>query len=251
MDGQAQPKVPLWAQVLADLRERIATGEFTLRFPGDLELVAHYGVSRHTVREAVRHLQAEGLLERRRGRGSYVTGPTIEQPVGTLYSLFKSIEDQGLVQDSVVRVLEERRDDEASAVLGCSGQPLLYLERLRLADGEPIALDSSWLPLSLARPLLTADFHHAALYEQLAEQCGVTLTSGWERIRPALPDRVQRELLGTVARQPMFAIERLGVAGQRPVEWRHSLVRGDRFTFVARWSSEQFDTSFEPSDSTG
>jgi GntR family transcriptional regulator len=251
MAAQARPKLPLWAQVLADLRERIATGEFTDRFPGDLELVAHYGVSRHTVREAVRHLQDEGLLERRRGSGSFVTGPTIEQPVGTLYSLFRSIEEQGLVQDSVVRVLEERQDQDASAALGCEGQPLLYLERLRLADGEPIALDSSWLPLSVARPLLAADFHHTALYEQLAVQCGVTLTSGWERIRPTLPDRVQRDALGLAARQPVFAVERLGLADRKPVEWRHSIVRGDRFTFVTRWSSEQLHTSFEPSDGVG
>jgi GntR family transcriptional regulator len=203
-------------------------------------------VSRHTAREAVRHLQAEGLLERRRGRGSFVTGSTIEQPVGTLYSLFRSIEARGLVQDSVVRSLEERHDDKAAAMLACPGEALVYLERLRLADGEPIALDWSWLPLTLARPLLGADFTHTALYEQLAERCGIQLTSGWERIRPILPDRKQRDLLALDARQPAFAVERLGLSGHMPVEWRHSIVRGDRFSFVARWSNEQLDTSFEP-----
>lgn len=85
---------------------------------------------------------------------------------------------------------------------------------------------------ALARPLITADFDHVALYEQLAEQCGVKLTSGSERILPILPDRAQRDLLGIVARQPVFAVERLGLAGCQPVEWRHSIVCGDRFTFV-------------------
>ena len=248
MANRADGSLPLWAQVLEDLRKRIADGEFVDRFPGDLELVGHYGVSRHTAREAVRHLQAEGLLERRRGLGSFVTEPRIDQPVGTLYSLFRSIEEHGIVQESVVRHLEERHDEDAALMLGCLGRPLVYLERLRLGDGKPIALDCSWLPISLARPLLTTDFHHTALYEQLAQQCGIRLTSGWERIRPVIPDRTQRELLQITTRQPAFAIERVGFCGQTPVEWRHSVVRGDRFSFVARWTSDDIATRFEPLD---
>jgi GntR family transcriptional regulator len=244
--NRADGSPPLWAKVLEDLRKRIAAGEFVQRFPGDLELVAHYQVSRHTIREAVRHLQDDGLLERRRGRGSYVTDPVIDQPLGAIYSLFRSIEEQGIVQDSVVRCLEERTDHEASLMLGRPGEPLLYLERLRLADGKPIALDCSWLPLPLAAPLLRIDFAHTALYEQLAERCGIRVTSGWERIRPVLPDRIQRDLLQVDARQPAFAVERLGLHDGDPFEWRHSVVRGDRFAFVARWNSAQIDTAFEP-----
>lgn len=243
--------LPLWAQVLADLRRRLDHGEFAARFPGDAELVAHYGVSRHTVREAVRHLQVEGVLERRRGQGSFLTGPRIEQPVGTLYSLFRSIEATGAVQNSVVRALEERTDDVASTQLGCPGQPLVYLERVRLADNQPVALDCSWLPAALARPLLEVDFRHTALYEELAQRCGVRLTSGWERIRPVLPDRSQRALLGTLAREPAFAIERFGLQGTTPIEWRHGVVRADRFSFVARWASEQLDTAFEQTSLAG
>ncbi|HTV12421.1 MAG TPA: GntR family transcriptional regulator [Acidimicrobiales bacterium] len=249
--GNADPSSPLWAKVLADLRRRLANGEFARKFPGDTELVETYGVSRHTVREAVRRLQAEGLLERRRGRGSFISAPAIEQPVGTLYSFYRSIEEAGIAQESVVRHLEERRDDRAEAMLACIGQPLVYLERLRLADGEPIALDWSWLPARLARGLLNADFRHAALYEQLAECCGVRLTSGWERIRPVLPDRRQRALLEMDAGQAAFELERFGVQGDVPVEWRHSVVRGDRFSFVARWSSEHVDASFEPGSGGG
>lgn len=239
------PSVPLWARVLEDLQRRIAAGEFSDRFPTDLELVQQYRVSRHTARDAVRRLQEGGLLERRRGRGSFVTQPAIEQPLGALYSLFRSIEARGVVQDSVVRALEDRHDDKAAAMLGCPGEPLVYLERLRLADGEPIALDWSWLPASLARPLLSVDFTHTGLYLQLSEQCSIRLTSGWERIRPAVPDRAQRELLAIEAHEPVFRIERMAYQDKRPVEWRHSVIRGDRFAFVARWGAEHLDTGFE------
>lgn len=232
--------------MLEDLHRRIAAGEFGDRFPTDLELVRQYGVSRHTARDAVRRLQDEGLLERRRGRGSFITQPAIEQPLGALYSLFRSIEARGVVQDSVVRFLENRHDDKAAAMLGCPGEPLVYLERLRLADGEPIALDWCWLPGSLARPLLSVDFTHTGLYLQLSRQCSVRPTSGWERIRPVLPDRAQRELLAIERDEPVFRIERMAYQDKTPVEWRHSVIRGDRFAFVARWGTQHPDTGFEP-----
>lgn len=231
--------------MLADLRRRLDAGEFADRFPADAELVERYRVSRHTAREAVRHLQADGLLERRRGQGSFLTKPPIEQPLGTLYSLYRSIEDAGAVQHSVVRSLEERRDDKAEAMLGCPGEPLVYLERLRMADGEPVALDCSWLPARWCRSLLGVDFARTALYEELAQRCGIRLTSGWERIRPARPDRTQRGLLGLDAHQPVFAIERLATSTVGAVEWRHGVIRADRFSFVARWAAAKIDTGFE------
>lgn len=236
---------PLWAKVLADLRLRLDAGEFTERFPADSELVDHYKVSRHTAREAVRRLQGEGLLERRRGQGSFVVAPRLAAPRTAVYSLFQSIEETGTTQQSVVRVLEERRDDKAEAMLGCFGQPLVYVERLRLADEVPIALDCAWMPASMAHPLLEVDFRHVSLYEQLAERCDVRSTSGWERIRPGLANPLQRDLLCIDERQPVFTIERLGLQGDQPVEWRHGVVRGDRYSFVARWASDQLSTTFE------
>ena len=244
--------MPLWAQVLGDLRARLARGEFTGRFPGDEELRAQYGVSRHTVREAVRRLQAEGVIERGRGRGTFVTSTVIEQPLGALYSLFRSVEAQGFVQRSVVRYLAERRDEEAAKVLGLApDEPLVYLERLRLADDQPVVLDCSWLPASLARPLLQVDFTRTALYHELQARCGLKPDAGWERLRPVLPTREQRELLGLGLRTPALAIERLAASNATLVEWRHGLVRADRFSYVARWSAQDLGAGFEPAALAG
>ena len=242
--------MPLWAQVLEDLRRRLSEGEFADRFPGDHELAEHYGVSRHTVREAVRRLQNEGVVERGRGRGTFVRQPVIEQSLGTLYSLFRSVEEQGFVQRSVVRRLEERRDEQAAKVLGCApDDPLVYLERLRLADEQPIVLDCSWMPARVAHALLRVDFTHTALYRELHERCGVRPDTGWERLYPVLPDGVQRQLLGLGARTPVLGIERLAYSNSVPVEWRHGIVRTDRFSFVARWSANRVDAAFEPAPS--
>ncbi len=220
-----------------DLRQRLDAGEFASHFPGDVELTTQYDVSRHTVRDAVRRLQEAGLVVRERGRGTHVRSPGLEQPLGTLYSLYRSIEDQGHQQRSIVRALEERHDAEAAGALALDpAAPLVYLERLRQADGRAFAVDCSWLPADIARPLLEADLSHTALYVELQERCGVRPRSGWERIRPVLPTPEQRRLLGTPARQPVFAIERVTEGPDGPLEWRHTVVRGDDFAFVARWS---------------
>ena len=93
--------MPLWSQVCDDLRRRLNANEFSGHFPGDGELMEGYKVSRHTVREAVRRLSDDGLVVRERGRGTRVISPGIEQPLGTLYSLYRSIEAQGYEQHSV------------------------------------------------------------------------------------------------------------------------------------------------------
>lgn len=244
--------IPLWEQIIGDLRARLGAGEFDERFPSDVELVRHYGVSRQTVREAVRRLQDEGRLERTRGRGSFVRHKPVEAQMGTLYSLFRVAEEQGFVQDSRVRHLEARLNSEAAAMLGLApDEPLLYLERLRLIDAKPVVLDCSWLPASLAGPLIDVDFGHTALYRELEDRCGIRPDTGWERLSPVLPTPEQRQLLGLARSAPAFAFERLACQGDLKVEWRHGVIRADRFEFVARWGGGQVNSSFERVGSEG
>ena len=224
----------------ADLVRRVRAGEFDTAFPGELALVTEYGVSRHTVREALRRLRADGLVLAERGRAPRLAPPAqIDQPVGALYSLFASVEAAGLVQRSEVRVLDRRSDGVVAARLGLDGSaPLVHLERLRLAGGEPLALDRVWLPYDLAAPLLEADFTRTALYDELAERAGVRLTGGEEQIRAVLPGPRDRELLECGTDVAAFAIDRVGRCGDRTVEWRQSLVRGDRFTLSAAFTAD-------------
>lgn len=226
-------------QLLADLRRRLAEHEFLAAFPGELALVAEYGVSRHTVREAVRRLRDEGVVVAGRGRVPRAAGPAeIEQPLGEIYSLFSAVEATGRVQRSVVRTLDVRADGVVAARLGLEeSTPLVHLERLRFADSDPLAVDRVWLPERLAAPLLDVDFGRTALYAEYADRCGVRVTGGSERIRAVVPAAAERELLGVGAGVAALVIDRLGLAGDRPVEWRHTLVRADRFSVTARFSA--------------
>jgi len=217
--------------VLADLRRRLEADEFIAGFPGEIELVGQYRVSRHTIREALRSLRAEGVVSAGRGRRPRVaTGPLIEQPTGIVYSLFGSVESAGLRQESRVRKLDVRADALVAVRLGLEeSTPLLYLERLRLAGGEPLALDRVWLPASVGEPLLDADFTHTSLYDQLMAMTGISVTGGEETVRAVVPTAAEHAVLTIEPPAAAFAVQRTGTSNGVPIEWRNTLIRADRF----------------------
>jgi GntR family transcriptional regulator len=225
----------LWLQLLADLRRRLELGAFDHGFPGELALMEEYRVSRHTVREALRVLREEGVVVAARGRAPRLVGPVeIAQRIGSIYSLFESVRAAGLQQRSVVCALDVRRDGVVAARLGLEeSTPLVYPERLRFSGPDPLALDRVWMPERLAAPLLDVDFTHTALYAEYARLCRVLISTGEEHIRAVAPTPVEQRLLGITPDVALFAIERVGCSYGRPAEWRHTLVRGDRFTVTA------------------
>ncbi|MEO5652555.1 MAG: GntR family transcriptional regulator [Marmoricola sp.] len=231
-------RIPLWKQVHDDLVRRVRAGEFEDSVPGELGLVQQYAVSRHTVREALRRLREAGVVTGERGRTSRLTEPAeIDQAMGSIYSLFAAVEASGQTQRSVVRHCDVRADAVVAERLSLeASSPLFYLERLRLASDRPLALDRVWMPAAVARPLLEVDFSETALYEQLRVRCGVTLTGGSEYLRAVLPTTAERRMLQIPADVAALAIERLGLVQGRAVEWRHTLVRGDRFAVSAEFS---------------
>jgi GntR family transcriptional regulator len=228
--------MPLWVQVSADLRRRCASGAFVDGVPGELTLCSEYDVSRHTIREALRALRSEGVILSQRGRGSVVRSG-FSQNVGAVYSLFRSVEEQGAVQTSEVLRLETTVHSPAARELGLPDDAaLVVLERIRRADGEPLAHDISWLPAALGAPLLGTDFGHTALYDELA-RLGVHVDAGSERMAAMIPgDRIAR-LLDLEPCSATLFIERRATAAGRAVEWRQTHVRGDRFTVETDWTS--------------
>lgn len=231
--------VPLWAQVCDDLRRRIASGEFEVGFPGELSLTEAYEVSRHTIREAMRVLREEGLIRRERGRGTTLDRRPIAASMGTLYSLFDTMTEQGLDQTSQVRRLGRTVNAVVATTLGVPAETeLIVIERVRFADNEPLALDTSWLPASIAAALLDVDFTATGLYAELTRRCGVTVDSGSERITALIAPRHIGELLDVPSQTAVLAIERLARSGAISVEWRETYIRGDRFALDVSWTPQ-------------
>lgn len=230
----------LWAQLEVELRRRIELGHFEHRFPTDRELMAIYDVSRHTARHAVGRLGADGILRRARGVGTHVDARTFERSLGSLYSLFQVVEESGVPQRSDVRALELVTEPEAADQLGLEADaPLVFLDRLRWAGDEALAVDRIWVPADIGRPLLDVDFTRTSLYNELERVAGVRPNAGWERIHPAIPSTDERTSLQLDSGEAVFEIERLGTYKGSPVEWRVTAIRGDRFTLVADWTAGQ------------
>ncbi len=229
--------LPLWAQLVDDLRRRLLDGAFEDHFPTDEELTREYEVSRQTVRESVRHLTAEGLVVRQRGRGTSVAPPVLEQPLHSLYSLASTVRAGGIEERSEVLAAERRRAEaDVAAQLGVGADDeVVFVERLRFAGADPIAWDRSWLPADRTEALLDADLSSGGLYDVLATHCSLRITGGWERIRPVVPEPSERRLLRLPPTMAAFSIERLALVGDTPIEWRNSLIRGDRYVLFAQW----------------
>ncbi len=244
--NRAHP-LPLWAQVCDDLRRRIDLNEFTNDFPGEFDLTEQYGVSRHTIREALRVLRTEGILKSERGRGTSIQERNYSQNLGALYSLFQTISEEGVSQTSTVQRLAITTNHTVAQELGVDPHTeLVVLERVRWANGEPLAHDTSWLLASETRALLTSDFTTNSLYSELKTQCGIDMDGGKERINAQPAPRHIASILAVPTGVAVFAIERLGASNNRAIEWRETFIRGDRFTLEV-----DFDHSSAPAASRG
>lgn len=231
--------LPLWAQVSQDLRRRIGAGEFDGGLPGEHDLTDQYGVSRHTIREALRVLRVEGLLKSERGRGTTVAEMKYSQNLGTLYSLFTTIADQGVEQSStVLRLVVTVNPTVAKELNVDPTSEFVVIERIRFAGGEPLAYDTAWLLAEFARPLLDADFTHSSIYGELRDRCSIVMDAGGEKINAQVASRHIATALNLDRGSPVFALERVGRSGNRVIEWRETFIRGDRFTLEVDFSDK-------------
>ncbi len=229
---------PLWAQVLGDLERRLAAGEFDRHFPTDQELIDHYGVSRHTVRDAVRRLHERGMIERHRGRGSFVSPRLLSQSMGGIYNLLESLREAGANLRADVLSLERVQDPEAAAHLGLPADaPLVRVERIRHVDDEPLARDTAWLPGTVGDLLLDVDFSRLSVWEELNRRSGVPITSTEETVTPVVPDDELRRALALGPAEALLRVDRLSLAEGTPVEYRVTLLRGERFPYMAAWQA--------------
>ncbi len=235
---------PLWSQLHEDLLRRLGAGEFSDGFPGETALQHEYGISRHTVREALRRLRNAGLVRSGRGRSSTVLATTIEQPLGSLYSLFREVEARGMTQTSVVLACTMATEPRAAERLGLPPDAEMFaLERIRLTGGEPLAHDCVWLPDSIGRPLLDTDFTHTALYDELERHGTPRPRAGRERITATMLSLDVAEHLHTEIPAAGLVIERTGLTDNGPMECRKTTILAERYALLMSWNDRGYTVS--------
>lgn len=221
---------PLWEAISGDLIERVKRGEFDQAFPGELALASEYGVSRGTIRGALRPLRESGVVSSRRGQQPRIIVDQSHGRFGPVYSLFEAVTAAGLTQRSRVIAQGMTRDAEAASRLGLPADAQLFeLARIRLADDAPLAVDQIWLPRDVGIALLDVDFTETALYKELAERSGITLDSGTEELRAEAAGAGIAGMLECKVGTTLFRIERTGWSAGAVVEFRRTCVIADRY----------------------
>jgi len=238
--------IPLHHKVYLDLKAALDAGEWQPgdRLPTERDMAARYGCSLITIRRALGELVREGRLERTRGRGTFVLAPRIDVDFTGTLSFTEEMQLRGIDQETrLVASRPEAAGETVAAALGLElGSPTLYLERLRLADGEPLLLEQVHLPAERFPGLLAADLEHASLYDLLADRYGTQVADAREWLTPILPPRRVADLLGQDRHRPVLLIEGIAVDSRDvPVEYGRSYVRGDRSRYAIERSVVRSD----------
>jgi GntR family transcriptional regulator len=233
----ATPKVTKQShtrQHVLDLIEQLGVGT---AIPSERQLSAELGVSRLTLRAALDDLAREGYLVRRRGSGTYVQHPKISQEL-TITSFSDDMRRRGMIPGS--RTLS-MTTILAGARLGRSlnvspSEEIVVVKRLRLADGESMAIETLHIPGALV-PGLTPKSLTGSFYDLLRDHYGVQIVEGIQAIEPTVTNEEESEVLGVPLHSPAFLFERTSRddAG-RTVEFVQSVYRGDRYRIVTELS---------------
>jgi GntR family transcriptional regulator len=214
-------------QVL-DLVESLDTGA---AIPPERVLCTRLGVSRMTLRRAIDDLVREGYLDRQHGRGTFVAVPKIAQSL-TMTSFSEEMRRRGLQPGS--RTLSLRRVS-AGAPLGRRLETppatmVLQFHRLRLADDEPMAIETLNVPAASVPDLSAADLEDTSFYELLGSRYGIVIASGRQTIEPTVSNEEESDLLGVPLHSPAFLFERTSRTAEGTViEFVRSIYRGDRY----------------------
>ena len=225
--------VPLHHQVYVDLKASLDAGEHAVgeRLPPERELARMYGCSLITIRRALDELSREGRLGRQQGRGTFVLPPRLDRDIGEAMSFTEEMQRRGL--DPETRLLAARPEAAGETVAAAlqlePGSPTLYVERLRVAGGEPLLLEMVHLPAERFPGLLASDLEHNSLYDILTERYQTPIVRAREALEPVLLPAREAALLGSAPRSLALLVEGIAFTrGDIPVEFGRTYVRGDR-----------------------
>lgn len=226
--------IPLYLQIYDTLKSQMADGTYPAgsRLPSETALAHRFGVTRMTVRQALSRLHAEGLILARRGIGTFTALAKLERRASRLTGLHEDLVERGYKPSS--RVLTLRMGTfppDLGERLGLpSSEPMLYLSRLRMADGEPVAVHNAYLRRTLCPGLEREDFREVSLYGLLEHRYGLTLGHADQRVQAVLAASAHATLLGVRRGSPVLHIERLTyLKDGRALGITDSYYRADRY----------------------
>ncbi|MGE5482956.1 MAG: GntR family transcriptional regulator [Bacteroidota bacterium] len=225
--------VPIYYQIQEILRQKILAGYPPgQRIPSEAELQDHFKVSRATIRKAIDALVSAGVLERKRGSGTYVVEPKIDELLSHLISFTEEMELKGMrpsTRGLSVEFVEPPATVAAALRVG-TDQKVLRIERLRCANDQPVVVLTVYLSPHL--PVSRDDDYSGSLYRLLENKYGVEIATGDQVIEAASAREHEARLLEVRKGDPVLVIKRteFGVDGQ-PLDYVKGVYRADRYSY--------------------
>ena len=226
--------VPLYLQICDSLKSGMTDGTYPAgsRLPSETALAGRFHVTRMTVRQALAKLHAEGLVFTRRGIGTFTAHRKFERQAARMTGFYEDLVDRGHQPTSRVLSLRVGEAPPALAVrIGLPpGEPMIHLARVRLADGDPVAVNHAYLRHALCRGLEREDFRHTSLYGLLERRFGLPLGHAEQRVAAVLATPEQARLLGVRRGSPLLHIERVTfLKDGRALGLTEAAYRADRY----------------------
>lgn len=236
-DIDRQSYIPLYVQVENALKDLIESGgvEPGEQLPGEPELCRIFDVSRTVVRQALRDLELQGLIQREKGRGTFVAEPKLREALfQELTGFYEDMAGKG--RPPVSQVLTQEVVPATRKIAGFlklkQGAPVVHIDRLRFVDGEPLVLVATYLPAARCPGLESVDFTRRSLYEYLETAYGLVIARG-RRVLEAVPaSEYEAGLLVVKKGAPLILLDSVSyLADGTPIEYYHAVHRGDRSRF--------------------
>ncbi len=233
--------LPRYYQLKEIIREKVSAGQLLpgALIPSERELCEQYGVSRMTARQSITELVNEGYLYREQGKGTFVAQPKITQQLIELTGFTEDM--QARAQRPTTKVIERQMwpADEATAtrLRVKPGQLLFRVQRVRLADGAPLALETSITSFMGCEKLMQEDLEQQSLYHLLENKYGVSPLEAEQELEAGLAREQEAQVLQIPVGGPVLLIRRSTFTERgQPLEYAKSVYRGDKYRFYTRLS---------------
>ncbi|WP_370539425.1 GntR family transcriptional regulator [Achromobacter sp. UMC46] len=231
--------IPLYAQVESALASEIASRVLPTgsQLPPEEHLIQRFGVSRTTLRKAIENLVARGLVEIRRGKGTFVTQPRLTQELTELTGFAEDMIVLG--KDPTAQLLDKRiveADGEVAQQLNLAvGTKVYRIDRLRLADGIAMSFDETYLPLDIGEKIVSNDLDVEPIFDLLEKKYLVPLIEARYQLESVTADGHVAAALGVNVGAPIFLIVRTSFTeGGKPIDYEKLFYRGDLIRFSTR-----------------
>ncbi|WP_338780365.1 phosphonate metabolism transcriptional regulator PhnF [Metabacillus sp. FJAT-52054] len=235
--------VPIYFQVEENIKDKISSGEWKSgeAIPSERQFCEQYSISRMTVRQAISNLVNEGILERKRGRGTFVSAPKLNQELTGITSFTEQMAEQGKKPETMIISFERTAaSKQAAKELGLTQNEEMYkVKRIRLADGEAMAYETLYMPVHLF-PDMTKKHAEGSIYHYIESDCCMPIQYGKQELEAAEAGKKAAEALKLAEGAPVLKIQRTSfTADHQPVEYTKTIYRGDRYKYVMELERRQ------------